>query len=190
MINPGVFHPGFFFSTKFLLHFLSNENLKGVSILELGAGSGLISIYCAKEKQAIVTSSDVSSLSIKNLLENSNLNRVSIRIVQSDLFENLNPDDFEMIIINPPFYPGNPKTESEAAWYCGENFEYFRKLFFQLRERAKPDVILYMVVSEDCEINTIEGIANQNDFQMTLVLERKFWGERNFIYKITKKEEI
>ncbi|HTB05876.1 MAG TPA: methyltransferase, partial [Bacteroidia bacterium] len=41
LVQPGVFHPGFFFSTKLFLEFLNNKELKGRSVLEIGAGSGL-----------------------------------------------------------------------------------------------------------------------------------------------------
>ena len=48
-VFPGVFHPGLFFSTKILLEYLSKLDLKNKTVLELGAGSGLISVYCAKQ---------------------------------------------------------------------------------------------------------------------------------------------
>ena len=63
-INPTVFHPGLFLSTKLLLKFLLGYQLKNKRILELGAGTGLISFYCAKQG-AIVTATDISSLALQ-----------------------------------------------------------------------------------------------------------------------------
>ena len=48
-IPPQVFHPGFFFSTRLLLNYLRNFPLVRKSFLEPGCGSGLISIYAAKQ---------------------------------------------------------------------------------------------------------------------------------------------
>ena len=48
-IPPEVFHPGFFFSTRFLMRHLAQFRLQNKSFLELGAGSGLIAIHAAKE---------------------------------------------------------------------------------------------------------------------------------------------
>lgn len=185
VVYPGVFHPGFFFSTKFLLQFLSTLNLKKAKVLELGAGSGLISLYCNLRKEAVVTASDISSVSVINIQENAAINNAQINIVQSDLFDNINCD-FDTIIINPPFYPKDPVSESENAWYCGKDFEFFKKLFYQLNSKAIPSTTIYMIVSEDCQTDRIESIANQNCFKMKVILEKKIWGERNFIYKIVK----
>ncbi|MCY7410704.1 MAG: 50S ribosomal protein L11 methyltransferase, partial [Chitinophagales bacterium] len=53
-ILPGVFHPGFFFSTKFLISVIEKKNLYKKTFLELGAGSGLIS-FVAEKLGAVVT---------------------------------------------------------------------------------------------------------------------------------------
>ncbi|MGE5499022.1 MAG: hypothetical protein ACM3Q2_13155, partial [Syntrophothermus sp.] len=53
-ISQGVFHPGFFFSTKILLNYLLGFDLKDKKVLELGAGSGLISMVAAS-KGALAT---------------------------------------------------------------------------------------------------------------------------------------
>ncbi len=108
-VYPGVFHPGLFFSTKILLKYLSHLNLRGQRILELGAGTGLISIYCAKKNAAQTTASDISISAISNIKENAALNKATIQTVHSDLFEFISPDDFDIIIINPPFYPRDVK---------------------------------------------------------------------------------
>jgi release factor glutamine methyltransferase len=65
-IAPQVFHPGFFSSTRLLLNYISALPLKGKKFLELGAGSGLISIYAAKNK-AHVTATDINPVAIEFL---------------------------------------------------------------------------------------------------------------------------
>jgi release factor glutamine methyltransferase len=185
VIHPGVFHPGVFFSTKFLLKFLSTLEIRSAQLLELGAGSGLIAIYCSKIKNATVTASDISTVAIKSLEESAKINHAKIRIIQSDLFDHLDPSDFDVIVINPPFYPKNPTTETEKTWYCGEDFQYFRKLFFQMRA-TKPSSVAYMILSEDCQIAQINTIATNNSFSFNLKAQKTIWGERNFIYEITK----
>ena len=55
-IFPGVFHPGFFHSTKFILRYLADKDLRGKSFLELGCGSGLVSIVAAKAGSDVTSS--------------------------------------------------------------------------------------------------------------------------------------
>ena len=127
-LPPGIFHPAYFFSTKFLLQHLMKKDVTGSSFLELGAGNGLISISAA-QRGALVSSSDISVKVIELLKENARSNKVELKVIHSDLFDNIDPQQFSIIAINPPYYPKTPRNEFEQAWYCGENFEYFEKLF-------------------------------------------------------------
>src|SRR6185437_14964132 len=87
-ISPGVFHPGLFFSTKILIEFLEKIPLNGKKVLELGAGSGLISLEITK-KGADVIASDISSKAVNNIKENAFKNNIRLNVVQSDLFNSL-----------------------------------------------------------------------------------------------------
>src|SRR5689334_22250136 len=74
-IPPAVFHPGFFTSTRLLLNFIKHKNFKGSAVLELGAGSGLISIYAAK-RGAKVTATDINEVAVHSLKLNAEINKV------------------------------------------------------------------------------------------------------------------
>lgn len=182
-VFPGVFHPGFFFSTKILLAFLEKCDLKNKSFLELGAGSGLISVVAAK-RGAIVTASDISKKAMENSSMNAQLNNVSIKQIHSDLFENIPHRQFDFIVINPPYYKGKITKESDHAWYAGEQLEYFQKLFHQLPPYMNRDTKALMILSDECDIHQIQTMAASNNFVLTLVYSGKVWWETNFIFEI------
>ena len=182
-VYPGVFHPGLFFSTKVLLQYLKEQSMQGLRVLELGAGSGLIAIYCAKQG-AMVTASDISKNATDHLHENAAINNVHLNIVLSDLFETLNPSDFDLIIINPPYYPNDVQSEKDFAWFCGKDFQYFKKLFYQLNNGNKPYGKTIMVLSEDCDINHIRALAKENGLSLHLLFEKRHVGELNYIFSI------
>jgi release factor glutamine methyltransferase len=119
VIPPAVFHPGFFFSTRLLLRYIATLPLKKRSFLELGAGSGLIALYAAREG-AQVTASDINAVAVHSLEMNSQSNRIPLTIIKSDLFAKIPQQAFDIIAINPPYYKKQPKTPAEYAWYCGE----------------------------------------------------------------------
>ncbi|WP_317163861.1 class I SAM-dependent methyltransferase [Flavobacterium phycosphaerae] len=50
-IHPDVFPPQLTLSTKILLDFIKESELKNKTFLELGCGSGIISLLAAKKKQ-------------------------------------------------------------------------------------------------------------------------------------------
>ncbi len=188
-VMPGVFHPGLFFSTKLLIEYISKYDLNDKNVLELGAGSGLISVYCAKLK-ANVTASDINPIAVENINQNAKLNSVNIKVVESDLFDRIETKEFDYIIINPPYYPKNPNNEEEFAWFCGNDFQYFKKLFNQIGNYVNNDSKIIMVLSEDCDIEMIKKIGEQSHFIFTKCYEQKIWGEMNYIFEISKSNIV
>jgi len=185
-IYPGVFHPGVFLSTNIFIDFLKNTNLSGLSFLELGAGSGMISFYAANQG-AIVTATDINTNAIEGLRFNSKATQIPIQVVKSNLFENVSPNEFDWIIINPPYYPKNALNEKDQAFYCGEDFDYFKKLFQQLKQSWERETAqIMMILSEDCDIERISMIANNHGIILEQDSEVTKRGELNVIYRIRK----
>jgi len=184
-ILPGVFHPGFFFSTKFLLSYLENLDLKNKSLLEPGAGSGLIS-FIAEKKGAIVTASDLSEQAIKGLEYNKKKIGSEIKIVKSNVLDQISAQKFDVIVINPPYYAKKVTEEWELAWNCGEDFSYFSKFFSSLVEFTHSNVKVIMVLSEDCDIFTIRNIAHQHGWKLEEQIRERFWWEWNFIFECVR----
>jgi release factor glutamine methyltransferase len=187
-IPPEVFHPGFFTSTQFLLQYIKKLPLRGKNFLELGAGNGLISIYAAKQDSK-VTASDINPVAIEFLKINSEENNVQLNIVHSDLFENISVQEFDIVAINPPYYKKDPQTLLDHAWYCGENGEFFFDLFRQLPKYIRKNSDMIMVLCDGCDMGMIEEAASQNGFKLSCVLIKQSLIEKNFIYKIEKRDD-
>jgi release factor glutamine methyltransferase len=183
-ILPGVFHPGFFFSTKLLLEFLKPINFKSKTLLELGAGSGLISIASAR-KDAIVTATDISYTAIENIKLNRLSNNLNFTVIHSDLFENIPKQAFDFIIINPPYYKRNVVTESDYCWYAGEHLQYFQKLFSQIKSYINVWSRAYMILINDCDIEGILSLAKKSKVNMEVVSTKNNLLEISFIYQLT-----
>ena len=184
-IPPQVFHPGFFFSTRLLLRYISGLSLQGQRFLELGAGSGLISIYAAR-KGATVTATDINPVAVECLHKNFDQNKVTPEIILSDLFAEIPEQSFDIIAINPPYYKKKPVSQIDHAWFCGENGEYFSKLFQNLNEYMHSNSQVLMVLCDGCDMPMIRSFALENGFQMNCVHMKRNMVEMNFIYQIEK----
>ena len=183
-VLPGVFHPGLFYSTKFLLAFLREQSLVNESLLELGCGSGLISVMGAKAG-ARVTAIDLNQEAVRNAQINARSAGVVVDVVHSDLFEQVEGQTFDWIVINPPYYANAVHTEAELAWHCGEAFEYFSRLFSTLGAHRHAGTRVLMVLSQDCELERIFAIAMENGFKFVVLREKDVWLDgKNFIYEI------
>lgn len=190
LIKKGVFHPGLFYSTKFLLQVIRKENLSGKSFLELGAGSGLLSFYAASAG-AEVTASDISKTAIEGLKINLRHlkvmgHRIKVNIVQSDLFDHIPEQQFDYIVINPPYYPKRAANEAEMAWFCGEDYEYFSKLFDELGRYMQLNSKVFMSLSEDCNLDKLMQMASTHQLKLNLFRKKRIGGELNFIFQVVK----
>ncbi len=186
LVPPGVFHPGLYLSTRFMLSHLSRFSLEGKRLWEIGAGSGMVAIWCAR-RGAHVTATDISKSAVAAIQVNAERNGVAMQVLLADLFEGMPAATYDFIVINPPYYPGDPKTEAENAFYCGAEFQYFQRLFEGLAAFCHADTTVRMVLSEDCKLSQIEGIGKQWGWGMQEVDRKRKLGEWNFIYACTMR---
>ncbi len=182
-VLPNVFFPHFTISTKLLLQFLETKELNNKSLLELGCGTGIISVFSAL-KGAQVTATDINPAAIENVGLNAKANKAEVSSILSDLFTVIPLQQFDYIIINPPYYPKDPENKAEEAWFCGVNFEYFEKLFSTIEPYFNSESGVFIILSEDCKFEEINAIAQKNNLKLKTVLRKSKWGEMNFIFQL------
>ena len=83
----------------------SNNKESQLNILDLGTGSGVIGLTLAQHFScAQVTLSDISSSAIKVAeINGKNTNVENVQFIQSDWFESIKHNNFDIIVSNPPY---------------------------------------------------------------------------------------
>jgi release factor glutamine methyltransferase len=185
MVMPGIFHPGWFASSKLMLRKLAELDPEGKRFLELGCGSG-VQACVANNMGAHAYASDITPDACKNATLNAEKNNLQIEVFQSDIFDQFPVGlKFDTIFVNPPFADKYPEETTEFAFCCGEAFEYFNHLFQELKSRLAPKGELYMALSKACDIDRILAISQQENITSECVETSRKWAETNYLYKFT-----
>jgi len=86
-----------------VLELIKNYDKK-VKILDLCTGSGCIAISLAKNvKNAEIFASDISDKALRVAEDNSKLNGTDVKFLKSNLFEDIEERNFDIIVSNPPY---------------------------------------------------------------------------------------
>ncbi len=96
---------------------------KRFQILDIGCGTGCISIALAANLQCVdVTSVDINSKACictkKNFTNNQIIisnNNSSVNIIQANIFENINLGMFDLIVSNPPYIPSWKRNQVQSS---------------------------------------------------------------------------
>lgn len=182
VVQPGVFHPGLYISSKYLAEQVMPMDLHGKQVLELGAGSGFLSLLCAS-RGAAVTATDISPIAIENIQQNAARNHLELEVVESDLFAALPVRAYDLVLVNPPYFPGEARSAPDHAWYCGPDWEYFQNLFDGLGAYLHAESRVLMVLSEDVALAEVRRIAGAKGWTMEEADRSKRLGEWNYIFQ-------
>ena len=152
----------------------------GARMLEIGAGSGIISIYFASLGK-IVTATDISEDAIKLIKHNAEKNNVRINVIESDLFENVN-GKYNTIIFNPPYLP----VEGESPQWSGgsDGFKVISRFLNDAWKYLEKHGNIYIVLSDLTDINLlIKNYNNRYNFKKIASMDFDF--ESIFLYELT-----
>lgn len=185
ILRPSVFHPKLYLTTETFLDFLLTLNLESKSTLELGCGSGAISLYLAKNSGVNAHVSDINQAAVDGVISNADKLSINISSYTSDLFDSIPDHHFDVLIINPPFFANPAHKVDEYAFNAGENYQYFEQLAKQLKSRQQQIGTTYMILTDKCDLQSILSFFTYTDFKVVTVLEKQSLGEKHLIYSIS-----
>ncbi|MFC1854982.1 peptide chain release factor N(5)-glutamine methyltransferase [Thermodesulfobacteriota bacterium] len=139
-----------------VLEDIRNSSKDSISILEIGTGSGIISVSIAhelkNEMNISILALDISEGALNIAKENANKNGVDdiVEFALSDKFSSVKPDDkFDYILSNPPYIAKEyydqldkkvKEFEPKLALYCGEDgLSFYKDIFDSAHDYLNDD---------------------------------------------------
>ncbi len=174
-IPPSVFHPKFYLTSRFFAEFLQCLDLKGKHVLEIGSGSGILSLVAAR-KGASVTAVDINPSAVRCTADNARANALEANLctIRADLFSGLPArSTFDYILWSPPFYPENPSDDASFAWNAGLGYSAIRRFAESAGTHLRVGGKILLLLSTDTDRSTILSFFASYGFRTRVVREER-----------------
>ena len=132
---------------------------KGDTVLEIGCGSGAISIALAKKANAKVTAVDINPEACELTKENVSANGARVEVLCGDMFEPVKKKKFHMIVSNPPYIPtamiDTLMTEVKdyeplsALDGGADGLDYYRRIAQEAPDHLKKNGMIIFEIGDD-----------------------------------------
>jgi release factor glutamine methyltransferase len=146
------------------------EQISNKDVLEVGCGSGIISLILAKGGNN-VTAADIDQKAVDATIENAVNNRTHITCFQSDLFQHVR-GQYDYILFNFPYLPERI-TEENRSWAAGEDIEVVRRFAAAAKNHLKPNGKLLFVISSLTNLEKVLKIFSFHGHKTQILAEKK-----------------
>lgn len=168
------------------------EDVCNLNVLDIGTGSGCISIALKKELLCNVTGVDISIDVLEVAMKNAMNNDVDIEFILSDVFSNVN-GKFDLIISNPPYIREDEdieeivrNNEPHLALYAKENGLYFyRKILENASKYLNNNFLLAFEIGE-LQGEDVKRLAYSYLDNIKVKIEKDYSNKDRFVFIISK----
>lgn len=167
-----------------------NQSLR---ILDLCTGSGAIAISLSKILNTQVFASDVSTKALKVAEKNNVLNNSKVEFIESNLFEQINGEKFDIIVSNPPYIKNEEikslskqvQNEPYIALSGGEDgLDFYRKIIDEAYKHINKNGYLCLEIGYDQKEDLIKLIKQNENYEYENCIKDLSNNDRCIIAKI------
>ncbi|HEV2778712.1 MAG TPA: HemK2/MTQ2 family protein methyltransferase [Actinophytocola sp.] len=170
---PGVYRPQA--DTWLLIGALRGAAIpEGARVLDVGTGTGALSVAAVRAGAAEVTAVDVSAAAVLSARLNARLRRLPVRVHRGSAPDVVAGRRFDVILANPPYVPGRwPPRGAARAWDAGlDGRELLDPLCDAAFDLLYPGGVLLVVHSELCGVDSTLWRLRANGLKAAVVARR------------------
>ena len=170
--------------TEYLVQIIKDNIESPKKVLDVGTGSGCIALMMKSIfPNSEVTGIDISEEAIQLANENSKLNSLEVSFFQSNLLENVEESDHDLIVANLPYIPTENLKELNrevidyeplTALNGGKDgLEIISNLIHQLEEKDYKKVNLFLEIDSRKSSETLELLNSWDEVKLLEDLAEK-----------------
>lgn len=166
---------------------------QSLRILDLCTGSGAIAISLSKILNTQVFASDVSTKALEVAEKNNVLNNSKVEFIESNLFEQINGEKFDIIVSNPPYIKNEEikslskqvQNEPYIALAGGEDgLDFYRKIIDEAYKHINKNGYLCLEIGYDQKEDLIKLIKQNENYEYENCIKDLSNNDRCIIAKI------
>lgn len=166
---------------------------QSLRILDLCTGSGAIAISLSKILNTQVFASDVSIKALKVAEKNNVMNNTKVEFIESNLFEKINGEKFDIIVSNPPYIKNEEikllskqvQNEPYIALSGGEDgLDFYRKIIDEAYKYINKNGYLCLEIGYDQKEDLIKLIKQNENYEYENCIKDLSNNDRCIIAKI------
>ena len=170
--------------TEYLVQIIKDNIESPKKVLDVGTGSGCIALMMKSIfPNSEVTGIDISEEAIQLANENSKLNSLEVSFFQSNLLENVEESDHDLIVANLPYIPTENLNELDREVIVYEpltalnggkdGLEIISNLIHQLEEKDYKKVNLFLEIDSRKSSETLELLNSWDEVKLLEDLAEK-----------------
>jgi release factor glutamine methyltransferase len=161
------------------------KNLYQISILDMGAGSGIQAKTCKKLGFNNILTADINPLAVQEL------KKQGFKSVKSNLFSDIKKENkkqkFDLIIFNPPYLPEDklePKSSRLSTTAGKKGYELIIKFLKQAKQFLNSGGRILLLFSSLSQPSIIKKQSKSLGYNIELISSKKLFFEELFVYEI------
>ncbi len=162
IVMPNVFSPKYFVNTEFYATLMAEviRNQPDYTMLEIGSGTGIVSVEAALAGAEFVTAVDINSQAVVNTLMNANLHGVQNKLdsFESDTYAQVSSSNYHVIFYNTPFCYTDNQLQILEMSVADKGYQSVREYILHADRYLAPDGILFLGISY--ALSNFQLIAN------------------------------
>ena len=163
--------------TEFLIELIKNNSDNPKKILDVGTGTGCIALMLKKlYPESTVDACDISLEALDLAKENSEINNLEINLFQSDLLNDVEEVDYDVIVANLPYIPTNTLSslESEVVDYEPlvaldggvDGLLYINRLIKEIEEKDITNLTLFLEVDTSHSTTILNNLSHWKQVEL------------------------
>jgi release factor glutamine methyltransferase len=190
LVKRGVFNPSMHFTSGVLARYIRTAGVvpRGGSVLDLGTGTGVLALSARLAGAGRVVACDINPAAVEcarvNVQSLGLADLVSVR--QGDMFAPVQGERFDLVLCNPPYFRGEPRSMAERAYLAGPGLEWLRRFANSLGEHLEPRGSAIISIGDAADLSAITALLSECGWTCTVVARRDILVETIYLFRLTR----